>query len=227
METELAVQQLAVMEALLVSLGQQDGNARSIVNGILEIVAKCNALLENGKITAAQLAGVTAQLASVVSTVDRLARASETLAGELQQVREAIAAALPEIYTRLKGLEDQEAAQGRRLDSLEAQGREQHAALRDVAQIVVGQGEGQAEALARVRDLAQEARDAGREATGAVKTLAAGGEETKRSGAAAALHAIAYPIKAFGGLPLASQIVLAFIILGLAGLAAAFKKGWL
>jgi methyl-accepting chemotaxis protein len=201
-----------LMEALLVSLGQNDGNFRSVVNGMLEVVAKCNALLADGKLTAAQLGAVGEQLKEVTASVGRLARAGEVLGKELEGVKGEIAKALPEIYTRLASVEEQEKAQGARLDGIEAQGNENAAAMREMAQVVVGAGEATGQAIATVHRLAQEGRDASREASQVVKTLAAGGDAIPR-------HPVAQALVAFRTLDGDARRTLAWLVLAAIGAA--------
>lgn len=93
------------------------------------------------------------------------------------------------------------------------------AEIRDVAQVVVGQGEIHADTLEHVKSLAADGRDqaavavaVSREVTSEVKTFMASGEAGKRTGAAAAIREVSQGFRAFGGLPVFSQIVLAILV---------------
>lgn len=195
-----------LVATLIRSLDQTDKSSRTLTNATLQLVAKVNSLIDDAKVK-----GESIDL--LARTVDRLARGVEVSNREIQQVREALVA-LPEIYTRLQGLEAQEEAQGERLDALDLQGKEQQAAMREMAQVIVGSGEVTGEAIATVQKLAQEGRDASREASQVVKTMAAGGE---------ARHPVAQAIGAFRTLDGDARRTLAQLVL--AALVAAVVLG--
>jgi hypothetical protein len=185
-----------LVATLIRSLDQNEKTNRTLTNAVLQIVAKQNAQTEATDV--------------LTRAVDRYARAGEAGARELQQVREALVA-LPEIYTRLSGLETQEKAQGERLDAIEAQGNENAAAMREMAQVVVGKGEETGQAIATVQRLAHEGREAAREASQAVRTLAAGGEPVKR-------HPVAQAMLAFRELdPDARRTLARLVVAAIAG----------
>jgi uncharacterized protein YoxC len=186
-----------LVATLLRSLDQTDKTSRTLTNATLQLVAKVNALTDDAKAK-----GEAMDL--LARTVDRHARAGEAIARELQQVRGDLTA-LAEIHTRLAGVETQEAAQGERLDALEAQGNEAAAAMREMAQVVVGSGEATGQAIATVQRLAHEGREAAREASQVVKTLAAGGEAIPR-------HPVAQAIGAFRTLDADARRTLARLV---------------
>lgn len=140
----------------------------------------------------------------IKASVDGLRLTEQHQARIMMDVEGHIASTLPIIVTRLESVSE-------RIGIVSAE-------VRDVAQVVVGQGEIHADTLEHVKALAVEGRDqaavavaVGREVTSEVKTLVAsdGGRHT---GAAAVIRAIGSPLAAFGELPIASQVILALLV---------------
>lgn len=168
-----------LIESLLVALGQQDANTRSIVNGILDVVSKCNALIEQSKLTEARLV-------LVANTGDELAR-------EIAAIRIDLAT-LPEIHVRLSALEGSEASQ--------------NAALRDMAQVVVGHSEAAGDAIEKVHALAGESREVAREVSAAVRVMTENGGPAKRTGIGGAIDAFREAVVTIVKLPWLPQLMI-------------------
>ena len=141
----------------------------------------------------------------IKASVDGLRLTEQHQARIMMDVEGHIASTLPIIVTRLESVSE-------RIGIVSAE-------VRDVAQVVVGQGEIHADTLEHVKSLAVEGRDqaavavaVGREVTSEVKTLVASGEVGKRTGAAAAIREVSQGFRAFGGLPVFSQVVLALLV---------------
>lgn len=148
---------------------------------------------------------VESKLDEVSEEIGHMRRVIEALARDLSSVRGDLLLTLPEIHTRLTGLERNEESQQR--------------ALREMAQVVVGHSEVASDALENVRKVA----DAGnavqatavkevREASAVIRTLASEGNIGKKTGPAAIIHEISEWTSTFDKSSIWTKVILAVTV---------------